>query len=160
MNEDLVRKLVRARIQSPNNATAIFISLLQDAGVEVTVKGKRAIAHINNKSYAISITSHNKYVLDCRQYENGLDGLLSLWEANGQIYLVEDVLLNKGSKTRELSKKEYITVKSKESIQYLTPTTFISQIPTESYKDMYIKEAQVIADELVKDCTQRMLNRY
>ena len=156
----MIQKMIRKRITSPNNATSYLYNYLVSIGIEITTVGKRNYAHINNKKYGISLTGSDKGMLDCRQYEEGLSGLLSFYEANGQIYLVDDCLLDKSCKTREMNNKEFITVESKEPIAYLKPTSFIKQLDSEEYKDMYIEESKLIASELVKKCTERMLNRY
>lgn len=156
----IIEKMIKTRITSPNNATPIFYNYLESIGVEIERLSKRAYARINGKRYVISITGADKYSLDCRQYEYGVSGLLSMWEANGQIYLVEDALIHIKSKTREMNTKEFISVVTKESISNLTPSVFIKQIDTEDYKDLYIAQAKILADELVQKCTEKMQNRY
>ena len=109
MNENII-KMIHYRITNPNNATNSFCKYLQDLGFEIVTNRNRKVALFNDKFYSISITGHDNKYLECRQFAE--EGLISLYEKTGQVYIVSTNELKIKVKNREFNNEEFRTATS------------------------------------------------
>lgn len=152
MNENIV-KMINYRITNPNNATSSLCKYLQDLGFEIVTNRNRKVVLLDNKFYSISITGHDNKYLECRQFAE--DGLISLYEKTGQIYILELNDLKIKVKNREFNNEEFRTATSIKNIEDLKVADII-QLDINTYKLAYMDEATRLADELVANTYRKL----
>ena len=146
MNEKL-NDLLSVRLYSPNNVNAKLCDYLSDNGISIT-NGNRKTALIDGKRYAITFTSATNKFAECRQFGNE-DGILTMHEKDGKIYLIEKEQMAIKNKTRELNGIEFSNFKAKISFDKLSPTNKIKQINKSDYVDAYMDIANDYAKKIV-----------
>lgn len=153
MNRNIV-KMLESRINSPNNATHYFTEYLKLNGFDVVNKNSKKFVKIGLISYDISITSADNEHLECRQSNH--EGLISLHEKTGKIYILNANDLNIGSKNREFNSDVFSNSISILPIVGLSPTDKIHQLDENEYKLCYMDIAQNIANELVANIFKKL----
>jgi len=145
-----IRKMLERRILSPNNATSELINHLEKHGVKTKLETKsRKVAIIDGKKYSISITGADQDYAECRQHN--ADGIITFYEKNGKVYLIDNKDLNITSKTREMNNNSYKTCKSKKVMKMQTPSRKIKQLNTDDYKRNYIDVAEYVGKKILGD---------
>lgn len=152
MNENII-KMINHRITNPNNATNSFCRYLQDLGFDIVTNRNRKVVLFNNKFYSISITGYDNNHLECRQFAE--EGLISLYEKTGQIYIVELEDLKVKVKNREFNNEEFRTATSLKQIKDLEVANIL-QLDINTYKLAYMDEAVKLADELVANTYRKL----
>jgi hypothetical protein len=152
-----MRKLIKARLQNPNNATSELYRILEDKGLQINHGRRKTLSH-NGKTYAVTITGSNKEYADCRQFECGeYDGLFTMHEKTGLMYLLDKSELLIGSKTREFAEDKFKTAQSVIKFSELQPTNIISQVDVDNYQELYICVAEELAKEIVNIALEKMI---
>jgi hypothetical protein len=152
MNDSII-KMINYRISNPNNATNSLCKYLQYLGFEIVTNRNRKVALLNNKFYSISITGYDNKYLECRQFAE--EGLISLYEKTGQIYIVELKGLKIKVKNREFNNEEFRTATSLKQIEDLEVANIL-QLDINTYKLAYMDEAVKLADELVANTYRKL----
>jgi hypothetical protein len=152
MNENII-KMINYRITNPNNATNSLCKYLQDLGFEIVTNRNRKVVLLDDKFYSISITGYDNKHLECRQFAE--DGLISLYEKTGQIYIIELEDLKIKFKNREFNNEEFRTATSLKNIEVLEVANII-QLDVNTYKLAYMDEAIKLADELVANTYRKL----
>lgn len=142
----ILKELMKRRLTSPNNATSILCKHLEEIGVTIEGDSKK-YAVINGKFYCVTITGAESKYITCRQYDG--DGILSLYEKTGQLYLLEGVELDVESVTREMNQTKYRNATSYKEIGDISPMTSIKQVDVNEYKVTYLDVADEVGKELL-----------
>lgn len=144
-----MKKIIETRFSSANNVNVEFVKYLKNKKIEIDSSEKKYYALIEGKKYAISVTSHNQDYADCRQFSEECDGLITLHEKTGRIYLFPKSSLSRGTKSREFSSKKYFSIKSIYKFSDRFSFSLIDQINYSTYRDMYIKVAKAHSKTIV-----------
>lgn len=142
-----IKEILKARLVSPNNVGTKLCKHLSENGLTVT-KGIRKHVLINGRKYAVSYTSANNPYADCRQFSNE-DGLITMYEKNGKVYMFTRDELNIVSLNRQLNGVNFYNAHSMISFNEATPFAGIEQVDVAEYKDTYKEVAQDYANSLV-----------
>jgi len=152
-----MKKVIEMRMVNPNNATHELFRYLEEQGVKVC-HGRRKYVEINGMKFAVTITSANRQYADCRQFvSNEYNGLITMYEKTGQIYLYHKEQLLIGAKTREFSQSKFQTVQSIKKIQECEPYRYLRQVNTDEYQELYVKVSEELALRIVNDAISKML---
>lgn len=152
-----MKEIIKTRLVSPNNATHKFCDYLERKGLHVNHKSRKSLSY-NEKIYAITITNADRDYADCRQFVcDEYDGLITLHEKTGQIYLLDKSELLVGSKTREFSNSKFQTAQSIKKINEINPTDIVTQVDIDKYQELYVCVAEELAQNLVNIAINKML---
>jgi len=152
-----MRKLIKRRLTDSNNATNELYRILEEKGLQIEHGKRKSLIH-SGKKYAVTITSSNREFADCRQFNcEDYDGLFTMHEKTGLMYLLDKSELLIGSKTREFSNDKFKTAQSVIKFSELQPTKIIRQVDVDNYQELYICVAEELAKEIVNVALTKML---
>ncbi len=155
MKESMIN-LIDRRISTPNNATLAFAEVLKDHDIKVTKELMKSYAIIEGKKYAIVITGSQHAKAECRQLSTECSGIITFWERNGGIYLIERGDLSSGVISRENHGNRFFSCTGLKLLADSFMFSSVGQVGIEEYRRAYMASAKRYADTILKECAKRV----